>query len=259
MPGMGLSAIGLAGLVVSYAGIAKTFIDGMHALTGLTMFVGLIFLATGILEGGVSTSNRAKATTLVILGISLSFGAFAFTMSTVSTLPTIAGVLLAIVAPAIIISYVAMKIPQYAKAVSIIFVLALGTGLIMYIAFGFQGPEPMFSFEPPIEEVIEEVIEISPATNVVPIEILAGSSEQGNPDYSPDSTTVTKGDVMEWTNNDELVHTVTSSIDFGETFDSSLISAGDKFQLDTKNLDLGEYEYLCTVHPWMTATFVVEE
>ena len=45
-------------------------------LTGLTMFVGLIFLAAGILDGGISTSNRAKATTLVILSIALGFGTF---------------------------------------------------------------------------------------------------------------------------------------------------------------------------------------
>ena len=61
MPGAGLTAIGLAGVVVSYSGIAHTFIDGMHALTGLTMFIGLIILSGGILEGGVSTTNRTKA------------------------------------------------------------------------------------------------------------------------------------------------------------------------------------------------------
>ena len=55
MPGAGLTAIGMAGVVVSYSGIAHTFIDGMHALTGLTMFIGLIILSGGILEGGVST------------------------------------------------------------------------------------------------------------------------------------------------------------------------------------------------------------
>ncbi len=48
MPGMGLTAVGLAGVVLSYAGIAHTFIDGLHALSGLVMFVGLIFLAVGI-------------------------------------------------------------------------------------------------------------------------------------------------------------------------------------------------------------------
>ena len=31
MPGAGLTAIGMAGVVVSYSGIAHTFIDGMHA------------------------------------------------------------------------------------------------------------------------------------------------------------------------------------------------------------------------------------
>ena len=42
MPGGGLTAIGLAGLVTSYSGIAHTFIDGMHALTGLLFMFGLI-------------------------------------------------------------------------------------------------------------------------------------------------------------------------------------------------------------------------
>ncbi len=42
MPGGGLTAIGMAGLVTSYSGIAHTFIDGMHALTGLLFFIGLI-------------------------------------------------------------------------------------------------------------------------------------------------------------------------------------------------------------------------
>jgi len=259
MPGMGLTAIGLVGVVISYAGIAHTFIDGMHALTGLTMFFGMIFLAAGILEGGVSTSNSAKATVLVVLSISLSFAVFAFTLSEISTLPTIAGALLAISIPAIVISYVAMKIPEYAKPISVIFILALGTGIVAYIAFGFSGPEPQFSFEPVIEEIVEEIKEETVSTSVVSISILAGSSEQGNPDYEPDSIMVSKGNVIEWVNNDDLVHTVTSAIDFGETFDSSLISVGDTFQLNTENLSVGEYEYMCTVHPWMIATFVIEE
>ncbi len=94
MPGMGLTAIGIAGLTISYAEIAHTFIDGMHALTGLTMFVGLIFLAVGILDGGISTSNKAKATTLVILSIAFGFGMFAFTLNTSSYTVTLAGILI---------------------------------------------------------------------------------------------------------------------------------------------------------------------
>ena len=112
MPGMGLTAIGLAGVVISYAGIAHTFIDGMHALTGLTMFIGLIILAVGILDGGISTSNKAKATTLVIISISLGFGMYAFTMNSSDYTVTIAGILMAIAFPAIVIAYLAMKHPK---------------------------------------------------------------------------------------------------------------------------------------------------
>ena len=64
---MGLTGVGLAGLILSYAGIAHTFIDGMHALTGLLFMFGLIIMTAGLLEGGISTSNRTKATVLTII------------------------------------------------------------------------------------------------------------------------------------------------------------------------------------------------
>ncbi len=258
MPGMGLTAIGLAGVVTSYSGIAHTFIDGMHALTGLTMFIGLIFLSAGILEGGVSTSNRAKATTLVILSIVLSFAVYGFTMNTISTTGIFAGVLLIIAIPAIVMAYVAMKIPTYAKPVGTIFALAGGTAVVTFVAFGFVGPDAYLVNEP-VEEV-EEVPETLPTdAPVFAISILVGSAEQGNPDYEPDVANVPKGNVIEWINLDEVAHTVTSSLDFGETFDSGLMNNGETFILDTSDLELGEYEYFCIVHPWMIATIVVQE
>jgi len=256
MPGMGLTAIGLAGVFISYSEIAHTFIDGMHALTGLTMFFGLIFLAAGILEGGISTSNKAKATTLVIISISLSFGMVAVAINTISTVPVFVGIMLIIAIPAIIIAYVATNFPTYAKPISIIFILSSVAAIGSYVGFGFVGPSPYLISEEIIEEIIEE---ISPLGPVYSISILAGSTEQGNPDYEPDVAKVSKGYIIEWINNDELVHTVTSSLDSGDTFDSGMISAGDKFQLDTSELALGEYEYICLVHPWMVATIVIEE
>ena len=262
MPGMGLTAIGLTGVVIAYAGIAKTFIDGMHALTGLTMMFGLIFLACGILNGGVSTSNRAKATTLVIFGIAGSFGAFAFTLTSVTTLTTFAGVLLIIIIPTIIVAYAAMKIPQYSKPISVIFILAAGVGLATFVTLGFVGPGAQFSLVPPVmeEETPPAPAEPAPpAAKVMPVEILSGASTPDNPDYNPDVVTATKGDVIEWTNNDNMVHTVTSSSDFGGTFDSDLISAGAKWSLNTENLARGEYDYMCTVHPFMTSKLIIVE
>lgn len=257
MPGMGLTAIGLAGLTLSYAGIAHTFIDGMHALTGLTMFVGLIFLAAGILDGGVSTSNRAKATTLVILSIALGFGMYSMTLNTSNYTITIAGILMAIAFPAIIISYLYMKHPEIAKPIGAIVSMAAATGIIMWITFGiFAAPDTyMIPQQASIEEPVED---LTPSGPIFAIEILADSAIQGNPDYSPDVAVVTQGYVVEWTNADTAAHTVTSAVDIGETFDSSLINAGEVFSLDTSNLEIGEYEYMCIVHPWMVATLVIE-
>jgi len=255
MPGMGLTAIGITGVTIAYAGIAHTFIDGMHALTGLTLFLGLIFLSAGILEGGVSTSNRAKATTLVILGIAFSFGLAALNFNTVTTIPTFAGVLLIIAVPSIVIAYVTMKMPQYAKAVSIIFILAVGAAVAAYVGFGLFGPS-QYLVPPPVEEEKKPEVPVSTAP-IFKISILKDSSTQGNPDFDPDMAQVPMGDVIEWTNDDSVSHTVTSAADAGATFDSSLISAGATFQVDTTKLKAGKYDYMCIVHPWMTASFEI--
>ncbi|MFM7795957.1 MAG: plastocyanin/azurin family copper-binding protein [Candidatus Nitrosotenuis sp.] len=259
MPGMGLTAIGIAGVTISYAGIAHTFVDGMHALTGLTMFVGLIFLSAGILDGGVSTSNRAKATTLVVLAISLSFGAAALIFNSITTIPTFIGIMLIVAVPAIVMAYVSMKMPQYAKPIGIIFVLATGAAISAYVGFGLYGPS---QYLVPQEEEIEEKKISSPSVPSAPItaiSILKGSAMQGAPDYEPDMASVPTGNNIEWTNYDEVVHSVTSAVDAGETFNSNLINAGEKYLLDTSKLKSGTYDYMCIVHPWMKASFAYGE
>ena len=258
MPGGGLTAIGMAGLVTSYSGLAHTFIDGMHALTGLLFFIGLIFLSAGILDGGVSTSNRTKATVLVVISIVLTFGAGAFIGSESTTLPTIAGLLIMIAVPGIVIAYMATKMPQYVKPVGLIFIFAIGLGITVFFGFGILGPTGYLLPEV-VEESVEEIVQEVPMGKIFAISILAGSAEQGNPDYDPDTATISQGFVIEWTNNDEVMHTVTSSLDFGETFDSSILNAGERFLLDSNKLDIGSYEYMCVVHPWMVASIVIEE
>ena len=258
MPGGGLTAIGLAGIVLSYAGLAHTFIDGMHALTGLLFFFGLIFLGAGILDGGVSTSNRTKATVLVIISITLTFGAGAFVGSESTTLPTVAGLLIMVTVPGIVIAYMAMKMPQFVKPVGMIFIFAIALGITVFFGFGILGPTGYLLPEV-VEETVEEITQEVPEGEIFAISILAGSDQQGNPDYEPDVGTISKGSVIEWTNNDEVMHTVTSSLDFGETFDSSILNAGERFLLDSNELDIGSYEYMCIVHPWMVASIVIEE
>ena len=230
----------------------------MHALTGLLFFIGLIFLSAGILDGGVSTSNRTKATVLVVISIVLTFGAGAFIGSESTTLPTVAGLLIMIAVPGIVIAYMATKMPQFVKPVGLIFIFAIGLGITVFFGFGILGPTGYLLPEV-VEEAVEEVVQEVPLSKIFAISILAGSAEQGNPDYDPDTATISQGFVIEWTNNDEVMHTVTSSLDFGETFDSSILNAGERFLLDSNELDIGSYEYICVVHPWMVASIVIEE
>jgi plastocyanin len=230
----------------------------MHALTGLLFFIGLIFLSAGILDGGISTSNRTKATVLVIISIVLSFGAMGFVGSESTTLPIIAGLLIMIAVPGIVIAYMSVKMPQYVKPIGLIFIFAIGLGITVFFGFGILGPTGYLLPEV-VEEVVEEAVQQIPEGKIFAISILAGSAEQGNPDYDPDVGTLEKGSVIQWTNNDAVMHTVTSSLDFGETFDSGLLNADERFLLDSNKLDIGSYEYMCIVHPWMVSSIVIEE
>jgi len=150
-----------------------------------------------------------------------------------------------------------MKVPQYVKPIGVIFILAFGSAIGMYVAFGFVGPDGYLVASE--IEIVEEIEDVIPTGPIFAISILAGSAEQGNPDYSPDEAIIPQGHTIQWTNEDEMSHTVTSSLDFGETFDSGLMNAAGVFSLDSDQLDLGSYEYLCIVHPWMVSTIIIEE
>lgn len=78
-----------------------------------------------------------------------------------------------------------------------------------------------------------------------------------NPDiiesYDPIAIQVSSGSTVTWTNNDSVVHTVTDS---EKSFDSEFIQAGKTWSHTFD--EPGEYDYICTLHPWMTGTVSVE-
>ncbi|MDE1843764.1 MAG: cupredoxin domain-containing protein [Thaumarchaeota archaeon] len=257
MPGMGLTAIGLAGVILSYLGIANTFLTGMQALSGLTMFVGMVFLGAGILSGGVSTSGRAKATTLVIFGIAGSVAVYAIGQNKIVTsLPVFVGLLLMILIPTIVLAFVSMKMPKYFKPIATIFVAAMVVGIGSFTAFGFMGPGAQFHLQSVGQNATNATAPVASGAPVISIEIPANASVQGNPSFNPATVTVPKGDIIEWKNNDKVPHTVTSAPD-GAIFDSGIISAGKTFRLDTSKLNATEYDYMCTVHPFMTGKITI--
>ncbi len=73
-PGIGLTSIGIVGVFVSLSGIAKTFLDGMHAVSLLTLLIGLIFLTPGIFKDGFPSSRKAKLGSFITLGILVFIG-----------------------------------------------------------------------------------------------------------------------------------------------------------------------------------------
>ena len=137
--------------------------------------------------------------------------------------------------------------------------IGLGIGIIIlsfviFLALEISGTTNFVDYTPP-EFTGEKVI---PTGSIFAIQILNDSFQEGNPDYAPDVAVVSHGDTIQWTNEDSTIHTVTSKSDFGKTFDSGSMNPDIVFTLNTSDLSLGEYEYLCVVHPWMVATLVIE-
>jgi plastocyanin len=70
--------------------------------------------------------------------------------------------------------------------------------------------------------------------------------------YAPARIEVEAGTTVEWTNDDSLEHTVTST---GGAFDSGLIAPGARWRHTFT--ERGEYAFSCTPHPFMRGTVVV--
>jgi plastocyanin len=96
-----------------------------------------------------------------------------------------------------------------------------------------------------------------------PLTILEGSSVQGNPSYEPATLMVKKGDKITVTNKDTLPHTVTSGTgptdpNSAKQFDTSILEAAATADIETTNINPGEYPFHCAVHPYMIGKLVVQ-
>ena len=67
--------------------------------------------------------------------------------------------------------------------------------------------------------------------------------------YAPKELTIAPGTRVVWTNKDETPHTVTSN---DKRFASKGLDTGDKFEHTFAAP--GDFDYICTVHPFMTGT-----
>ena len=76
--------------------------------------------------------------------------------------------------------------------------------------------------------------------------------------YTPSNLTIQGNTTVTWTNNDTVLHTVTSGNPNegpSRLFDSSLIGPNNQFNYTFS--DEGQFKYYCTLHPFMTGTVTV--
>ncbi len=264
MPGIGLTALGIAGVSLSLAGIAATFLEGMHAVSLLAMFLGLIFLVQGLFKDGFPSSPRAKSATFIILGFLITFGiAAAITVSAhVPSIYAYIVLMMIIFVPISILAIASFKKTPYLRNLGIILI---GVAIVGGSAFYALGVAPKSSAQPG-HNVTGIITHNATGTNVTlskgaptrMVSILPGASAKGNPNFSPKVLNVPKGGGIIWTNNDNVPHTVTSFIDSGKSFDSSLIMPKKTFVLNTAKLSEKTYDYFCTLHPFMKAKFNIQ-
>lgn len=142
-PGIGLSSLGIVTVGISLSGIAHTFIEGMHAVGLLTLFIGMIFLTSGLFKDGFPSSGKAKSATFITLGFLVTFG-FAAAVTVSSQAPSIfvyIGLIMTIAIPSTVLAVASYKRTPYIKALAVIFIGAALIGGSSFYVFGLVTPK----------------------------------------------------------------------------------------------------------------------
>jgi plastocyanin len=164
--------------------------------------------------------------------------------------------------PAAVLSVASYKRTPYIKALAVIFIGAAVVGGASFYIFGLATPKASSSqTSGGGNTTTSGPTATQPPPNLsqtIKVSILPGASAQGNPNYDPKTLSVKKGVGIQWSNNDNVPHTVTSYKDAGKSFDSSIIISKGNFTLDTTKLGEKEYDYFCTLHPFMRAKFTID-
>ena len=69
--------------------------------------------------------------------------------------------------------------------------------------------------------------------------------------YIPQNLTVKVGQTVRWINNDTVLHNVV-----GSGIESEYLQKGEAFTYTFE--EVGTYQYICTVHPWMEGEVIAE-
>ena len=262
LPGAGLTTVGAVGVTIALSGISNTFLEGMHAVSLLLMLLGLILLSGGLFKDGFPRSKKAKKAAAVILTLFIIFGLIgAFQVSSrVPSIISFIGIIAIISIPALIIIIASHKRHQYLNKITIacVSLMIVGSGVIISTSWIMNSHSATAGSEKTADNSTQPTIPKVINAPIFRATILPGASAKGNPSFMPAIITVKKGDAIEWTNRDNVPHTITSFKDSGKSFDSSIILSGKKYILDTSTLKGSEYDYFCTIHTFMKGKIILK-
>jgi plastocyanin len=197
----------------------------------------------------------AKSASFIVLGFLVTLG-IAATIAVGTRVPSIYAFMILMVIifiPVSVLAVASYKRTPYLRYMAVILIgIAIAGGSVFY-ASGLITPKSAQNAAQNSSATTNPVL--PKGVQTVKVAILAGASAKGNPNFDPKILNVPKGAGIIWTNNDNVPHTVTSFKDTGKSFDSSIIMPKKTFTLNTAKLSGTEYDYFCTIHPFMKAKF----
>ena len=122
-------------------------------------------------------------------------------------------------------------------------------------AYGTRAPASAPASEMPMAMPAGQMAQVGSATPTQgPSAVPAGAVQVGivNFKFTPDSLTIKVGTTVNWTNHDDIAHTV--------SFTGSGVHSGDLDRNGSYSRTFtapGTYAYICSIHPFMHGTVVV--
>lgn len=105
--------------------------------------------------------------------------------------------------------------------------------------------------------MISESLDMNEPNIVMPTKSSRPGCEIKDSCYIPSEISIKVGESVIWQNQDAAFHSVTSGV-YGKPdglFDSGHLDPNQYFKISFENV--GEYDYYCSLHPWMKAKIIV--
>ena len=132
----------------------------------------------------------------------------------------------------------------------IIIVGIIGFAILLGITMSFSNNS--------VEENNDETTLVIKGDVVMPTKVSRPGCEIDDRCYVPSLILTKKGNSVTWVNEDSAFHSVTSGF-YGsptELFDSGHLDPFESFVFTFD--EVGDYDYFCTLHPWMKGQVTVE-